>query len=69
MSWSAELEEVQRRVAGLKLRVELQARHLDGLTVYSDLAKRASDILAQETERLRLSLIQLEDMERATRGR
>jgi hypothetical protein len=49
--------------------IELQARHVDGLTGYSDLAKRASDILAQETERLRLALIQLEDMERATRGR
>lgn len=61
---AVELEKVQQHVARLTRRIEQQAKHLEGLTDYPELSKRASDVLAQDSEELRLALIQLEDTKR-----
>ena len=61
---AVELEKVQQHVARLTRRIEQQVKHLEGLTDYPELSKRASDVLAQDSEELRLALIQLEDMKR-----
>jgi hypothetical protein len=60
MSPVAELEEVELHIARLRLRIDQQAKHVEGLGGYPDLAKRASNLLAQDAEQLRLALIQLE---------
>jgi hypothetical protein len=57
---AAELEEVELHIARLRLRIEQQAKYVEGLGGYPDLAKRASSLLAQDAEQLRLALIQLE---------
>jgi hypothetical protein len=61
---AVELEKVHQHVARLTRRIEQQAKHLEGLTDYPELSKRASDVLAQDSEELRLALIQLEDTKR-----
>jgi hypothetical protein len=61
---AVELKKVQQHVTCLTRRIEQQVRHLEGLTDYPELSKRASDVLAQDSEELRLALIQLEDMKR-----
>jgi hypothetical protein len=61
---AVELEKVQQHVTRLTRLIEQQVKHLEGLTDYPELSKRASDVLAQDSEELRLALIQLEDMKR-----
>ena len=62
MSAVEELEVLQRQIARLRQRVEHQAMHVDGLAEYPELARRAGKILEQETENLRLALIQLAEI-------
>ena len=66
---AAELKNVQQHIARLKRRTEQQVKHLEGLADYPDLAKRAGDIVAKDSEELRLALIQLEDMKRQLQAR
>ena len=61
---AVELEKVQQHVARLTRRIEQQVKHLEGLTDYPELSKRASNVLAQDSEELRLALIQLENTKR-----
>ena len=62
MSSAEELETLQRYIARLRVRVEQQAKHVDGLVDYPELAKRGSEILALDSENLRLALIQVEEL-------
>ena len=64
MSTLLELERMQQRVARLRRRIKNQTRYIDALGDYPDIAKRASDALARDSEELRCALIQLEDLER-----
>jgi len=59
MSTLLELERMQQR-----RRIKNQTRYIDALGGYPDIAKRASDALARDSEELRCELIQLEDLER-----
>ena len=61
---AVELGKVQQHVTRLTRLIEQQVKHLERLTDYPELFKRASDVLAQDSEELRLALIQLEDMKR-----
>jgi hypothetical protein len=53
---------MQQHVARLRRRIENQTRYIEVLEDYPDIAKRASDALAQDSEELRHALIQLEDL-------
>jgi len=64
MSTLLELERMQQHVARLRRRIKNQTRYIDALGGYPDIAKRASDVLARDSEELRCALIQLEDLER-----
>ena len=64
MSTLLELERMQQHVARLRRRIKNQTRYIEALGDYPDLAKRASDVLARESEELRSALIQLEDLQR-----
>jgi hypothetical protein len=64
MSMLLELERMQQHVARLRRRIKNQIRYIDALGGYPDIAKRASDALARDSEELRCALIQLEDLER-----
>ena len=64
MSTLLELERMQQHVARLRRRIKNQTRYIDGLEDYPDIAKRASDALARDSEELRCALIQLEDLQR-----
>jgi predicted RNase H-like nuclease (RuvC/YqgF family) len=66
MSTLLELERMQQHVARLRRRIENQTRYIEVLEDYPDIAKRASDALAQDSEELRHALIQLEDLEMKT---
>lgn len=66
---ATELKNVQQHIARLNRRIEQQVKHLEGLADYPDLAKRAGDIVAKDSEELRLALIQLEDMKRQTQAK
>ena len=48
---AVELEKVQQHVARLTRRIEQQVKHLEGLTDYPELSKRASDVLARVASR------------------
>jgi hypothetical protein len=63
MSTLPELERMQH-VARLRRRIKNQTRYIDVLGDYPDIAKRASDALAQDSEELRCALIQLEDLQK-----
>jgi hypothetical protein len=67
MSMLLELERMQQHVARLRRRIKNQIRYIDALGGYPDIAKRASDALARDSEELRCALIQLEDLERHVR--
>ena len=64
MSTLLELERAQQHVARLRRRIKNQTRYIDALGGYPDIAKRASDVLARDSEELRCALIQLEDLDR-----
>jgi hypothetical protein len=64
MSTLLELERVQQHVARLRRRIKNQTRYIEVLDGYPDIAKRASDALARDSEELRSALVQLEDLER-----
>ena len=66
MSTLLELERMQQHVARLRRRIENQTRYIEVLEDYPDIAKRASNALAQDSEELRHALIQLEDLEMKT---
>jgi hypothetical protein len=66
MSTLLELERMQQHVARLRRRIENQIRYIEVLEDYPDIAKRASNALAQDSEELRHALIQLEDLEMKT---
>ena len=66
MSTLLELERMQQHVDRLRRRIKNQTRYIDALGGYPDIAKRASDALARDSEELRCALIQLEDLERHT---
>jgi predicted RNase H-like nuclease (RuvC/YqgF family) len=63
MSTLLELERMQQHVARLRRRIENQTRYIEVLEDYPDIAKRASNALAQDSEELRHALIQLEDLQ------
>jgi predicted RNase H-like nuclease (RuvC/YqgF family) len=63
MSTLLELERMQQHVARLRRRIENQTKYIEVLEDYPDIAKRASNALAQDSEELRCALIQLEDLE------
>jgi predicted RNase H-like nuclease (RuvC/YqgF family) len=63
MSTLLELERMQQHVARLRRRIDNQTRYIEVLEDYPDIAKRASNALAQDSEELRCALIQLEDLE------
>lgn len=63
MSAAEQVEVLQRHVARLRVRIEQQAAHVEGLADYPDLAQRAGAILEKDTESLRQALIQLEQIE------
>jgi predicted RNase H-like nuclease (RuvC/YqgF family) len=63
MSTLLELERMQQHVARLRRRIENQTRYIEVLEDYPDIAKRASNALAQDGEELRHALIQLEDLQ------
>jgi hypothetical protein len=58
MSAPAERERLQEHIARLRRRNAQQANHVEGLAEYPVLANRA-EVLDQESENLRLALIQL----------
>jgi chromosome segregation ATPase len=60
MSAEDELETLQRQITQLRLRIEHQAKHVEGLADYPDLADRASAVLARDLEELRQALVQFE---------
>jgi len=64
MSTLLELERVRQHVARLRRRISNQTRYIEALEDYPDTAKRASDVLARDSEELRCALIQLEDLQR-----
>ena len=64
MSTLLELERMQQHVARLRRRIENQTRYIEVLGDYPDIAKRASDVLARDSEEMRRALIQLEDLQR-----
>ena len=64
MSTLLELERMQQHVARLRRRIENQTRYIEVLEDYPDIARRASDVLARDSEEMRCALIQLEDLER-----
>ena len=64
MSTLLELEKAQLHVVRLRRRIKNQTRYIDALGGYPDIAKRASDALARDSEELRCALIKLEDLER-----
>jgi hypothetical protein len=64
MSTHLELEKTQQHVARLRRRIKNQTRYINVLGDYPDIAKRASDALARDSEELRCALIQLEDLQR-----
>ena len=64
MSTLLELERMQQHVARLRRRIKNQTRYVEVLGDYPDIMKRASAVLARDTEELRCALIQLEDLER-----
>src|SRR5215472_699276 len=53
MSTLLELERMQQHVARLRRRIKNQTRYIEALGDYPDIAKRASDVLARESEELR----------------
>ena len=64
MSTLLELEKMQQHVARLRRRIKNQTRYIEVLEEYPDIARRASDVLARDSEELRSALIQLQDLER-----
>src|SRR5262249_26443857 len=68
MSTLLELERMQQHVARLRRRIKNQTRYLRALEDYPDRAKRASDVLGRDNEKLRCALIQLEDLRAGTAG-
>ena len=64
MSTLLELEKMQQHVARLRRRIRNQTRYIEVLEEYPDIARRASDVLARDSEELRSALIQLQDLER-----
>ena len=60
MSPLEELKTLEQYIARLRRRVEQQAMHVEGLAEYPVIARRAGEILVQETENLRRALIQFE---------
>jgi len=64
MTTLLELERMQQHVARLRRRIKNQTRYIEVLDDYPDIAKRASDALARDSEELRSALIQLEDLEK-----
>jgi predicted RNase H-like nuclease (RuvC/YqgF family) len=64
MSTLLELERMQQHVARLRRRIKNQTRYIKALEDYPDTAKRATDVLARDSEELRYALIQLEDLQR-----
>jgi hypothetical protein len=55
---------MQQHVARLRRRIENQTRYIEALEGYPDIAKRASDVLARDSEEMRSALLQLEDLQR-----
>jgi hypothetical protein len=62
MSALDELQALEKLVSRLRWRIENQAKHVEGLAEYPDLAERATRILELESENLRKTLIELQEM-------
>lgn len=62
MSAPNQIEWMQAHVARLRNRVERQSSHLEGLAEYPEVARRAAEVLAKDSEELRLALIALGQM-------
>jgi chromosome segregation ATPase len=62
MSAVEEMENLQRCIARLRLRIEHQTRHVEGLADHPELAERAGRILAQDMEHLRQVLVQADEL-------
>jgi hypothetical protein len=62
MSAAEELEILQRSIGRLRLRIEHQTKHVEGLADHPELAERAGKILAQDLEHLRQVLVQADEL-------
>ncbi len=62
MSPAEELDSLERQISRLRLRMEHQAMHVEGLAEYPQLAERAEEILAEDAERLRRTLIRFAEV-------
>ncbi|HKF03810.1 MAG TPA: hypothetical protein VKB49_15935, partial [Candidatus Sulfotelmatobacter sp.] len=62
MSASEELRALEKLVSRLRRRIENQAKHVEGLAEYPELAERATRILELESENLRKTLIEVQEM-------
>jgi len=62
MSALDELEALEKLASWLRGRIENQAKHVEGLVEYPELAERATRILELESENLRKTLIELEEI-------
>jgi hypothetical protein len=62
MSAVEDLEALERYIARLRVQIEQQTKHVEGLVDYPELAGRASEILASDMENLRQGLIQIEEL-------
>jgi len=62
MSALDELQALEKLVSRLRWRIENQAKHVEGLAEYPEIAERATRILELESENLRKTLIEVREM-------